>query len=201
MSEHNGDTREVSCTGDEEGDGAFRHRAETLATLGTYTHDAANRLSPVTDWNTKRTAYNYDDVNRMTSPQPVWWAVPAESWRKLIDGARVKRWWNATSPPHRLMLAAVLAGVVGCYGLIVGADPPLALLAAFTVWGAACPLISDAPNYASWNPTGRLPRFIKGYVDVAHSIRYGRGKAVLRISVLSLIVALAVAATVWTVAA
>lgn len=113
----------------------------------------------------------------------------------------MKSWWNATNPPYRLVLAGALASVVGCYGLIVGADPPLALIAGFTVWGAACPLISDAPNYASWNPTGRLPRFIKGYVDVAHSIRYGRGQVVLRILVLSLVVALAVAAAVWTVTA
>lgn len=111
----------------------------------------------------------------------------------------MKSRWEALEPPWRLVFAGFFAGLVGFCLLLDGGDLPLTLLAAFIIWDASCLMVSEAPNYASWSPTGRIPRFAKWYTDIVHSIRYGRGQTLLRISVLSLVAALTVAAAVWTV--
>ena len=113
----------------------------------------------------------------------------------------MKNWWNATAPPNRLALVGILCAVIACYSVYVRAGVALALIGVLTVWNAGCLLVAEAPSYPLWTPVSRFSRCVKSYVDVVYSIRYGRGQTLLRISVLSLVVILAVAAAVWTVAA
>jgi hypothetical protein len=113
----------------------------------------------------------------------------------------MRRWWNGTAPPNRLALVGILCAVIACYSVYAGAGVALALIAVLTVWDAGCLLVAEAPSYPLWTPVSRLSRCVKSYVDLVYSIRYGRGQTMMRISVLSLVVILAVTAAVWTVTA
>ena len=63
------------CRGTHVRGGHSRHYDLSLAAItypggtnqATYAYDNANRLSSVTDWNSKATSYAYDDANRMTT--------------------------------------------------------------------------------------------------------------------------------------
>ena len=110
----------------------------------------------------------------------------------------MRRWWREESTPHRLGAWCVFSCAAALYFSFVEVSPFFAVITPLTIWDAGCVMESTSPAYGNWKPERRLPRVVKSYVDVVHSVRYGRGQRVLRAVVVILAVVLAAVLFAWT---
>ena len=112
--------------------------------------------------------------------------------------AGVTRWWSSQKPARQLAVFGAMGLVAGFYFLVVERTVPGAILIVITFWQVGCLAVSTTASFDLWKPTANVGRFVKRYVVIVHSVRYGRGQRILRVGVVFAVAVLALATIVWT---
>ena len=112
----------------------------------------------------------------------------------------VTRWWSSQKPLRQLAAFGSMGLAAGFYFLVVERTVPGAILIVVTFWQVGCLAVSTTANFDLWEPRDNVGRFVKRYVVIVHSVRYGRGQRILRVGVALTVAALAAATILWTFA-